>query len=527
MTLSKIKSTLSTNGGLRGATTITRYAFVLSLFTLLAYHLPLARYVVSHVEEGFNGWVIAISFAVLMLTVNFMIYTLLLRLLGVVGRILLALLFIGNSIALYFIATYEVLITDMMMGNVFNTRFSEASGFFSVALIGYLIITGIPPVVYIFARRYERGSWRRFATSVGGSIGVVALLAVVNLSNVLWIDRNATQIGSLIMPWSYVVNSVRYCNQQQQLNREAKPLPDAHIATDSRDVCVLVIGESARRANFSLYGYERNTNPHLSEKDITCYQATASATYTTAGVKAILDHKPTDELYEILPNYLSRSGVEVVWRTANWGEPPLNVDYYMDKTALSELYPEADARYDALLLEGLGEHIASATADKLLVVLHLSTSHGPTYSEKYPAEFEHFTPVCRTVEMSDADLSELINAYDNTILYTDYLLHRVIEELSRLENRRVAMLFISDHGESLGEGGLYMHGMPMAVAPTEQTEIPFIVWEAADNLTTTDLSEAGHYNIFHSVLHFLGIESEVFRPEMSVFRDTDSEQKLD
>jgi lipid A ethanolaminephosphotransferase len=199
----------------------------------------------------------------------------------------------------------------------------------------------------------------------------------------------------------------------------------------------------------------------------------------------------------------------------------------MDKTALSELYPEADARYDALLLEGLGEHIASATAEKLLVVLHLSTSHGPTYSEKYPAEFEHFTPVCRTVEMSDADLSELINAYDNTILYTDYLLHRVIEELSRLENRRVAMLFISDHGESLGEGGLYMHGMPMAVAPTEQTEIPFIVWEAADNLTTTDLSEAGQYNIFHSVLHFLGIESEVFRPEMSVFRDTDSEQKLD
>lgn len=511
MILDKLKSQIGST------TTITRYILTLSIFTLLAYHLPLARYVVSHVEAGFNGWVIAISFAVLMLTVNFLIYTLIVRLLGVVGRILLSLLFLGNAIALYFIVSYEVLITDMMMGNVFNTRFSEASGFFSPSLILYILLIGLPPVMYIHLRRYNRGSWRRFVLSISSSLGIVLLLTAVNYNNVLWIDRNATQIGSMIMPWSYVVNSFRYHAQQRRLNQEAKPLPDARIATDSRDLCVLVIGESARSLNFSLYGYERNTNPLLVQDDITVYPATASATYTTAGVKAILDHKPTGELYEILPNYLSRSGVDVIWRTANWGEPKIKVDDYLDVKTLHELYPEADSRYDGILLEGLKEQIAASTADKLFIVLHLSTSHGPTYSEKYPAAFEHFTPVCTTVEMSEADLGELVNAYDNTILYTDYLLHTLISELATIADRRTAMLFISDHGESLGEGGLFMHGMPMAIAPEEQMEIPFIVWESAADVDARTMSEVGHYNIFHSVLHFLGIESEIYDADKSVF----------
>ena len=509
---------------LRNKTTITRYALALSIFTLIAYHLPLAKYVVGHVEAGLNGWIIAISFAALMLTVNFMIYTLLLRLLGIGGRILLSLLFIGNAIALYFVASYEVLITDMMMGNVFNTRFSEASGFFSFALILYIISTGIPPIVYIFARRYERGTWRRFAISIASSLGIILLLVGANYKNVLWIDRNATQIGSMIMPWSYVVNSFRYYGHQRRLNQEAKPLPDAHITTNSRDLCVLVIGESARSHNFSLYGYERNTNPLLSSDPITVYPATASATYTTAGVKAILDHKPTGELYEILPNYLSRSGVEVIWRTANWGEPPLKVNTYLDRKALMELYPNSDDRYDGLLLEGLEEQIAASSADKLFVVLHLSTSHGPTYSQKYPAEFESFKPVCTTVEMSEADLQELVNAYDNTILYTDYLLHTLIDKLAAIDDRRTAILFISDHGESLGEGGLFMHGMPMAVAPDEQKTIPFIVWESAEDIATRKMDTTSHYNIFHSVLDFMGINSEIYNAEMSVFCKDENNQ---
>jgi lipid A ethanolaminephosphotransferase len=185
--------------------------------------------------------------------------------------------------------------------------------------------------------------------------------------------------------------------------------------------------------------------------------------------------------------------------------------------ALRDRYADADARYDGLLLAGLKEEIEAATGDKLLVILHTSTSHGPTYFKKYPAEFERFTPVCTSVEMSKADHQELVNAYDNTILYTDFLLHSLIEILRDVE-RSSAMIYISDHGESLGEGNIYMHGMVSAsMAPREQLDIPFIVWQSDNNHKLKAVEEVGHYHIFHSVMDFLDLRSEIYDEEKSIF----------
>lgn len=153
----------------------------------------------------------------------------------------------------------------------------------------------------------------------------------------------------------------------------------------------------------------------------------------------------------------------------------------------------------------------------MFVVLHTSTSHGPTYNKKYPAEFEVFTPVCTTVEMAKADRQELMNAYDNTIVYTDYLVHSVIEILREIPERLRSVMFVSDHGESLGEGNLYMHGVPMAVAPKEQVEIPFIVWTSDRNMKVDASREVGQYHVFHSVLSFLGIESPIYNGENVIF----------
>ena len=320
------------------------------------------------------------------------------------------------------------------------------------------------------------------------------------------------------MPWSYTVNTLRYISAEKKRNAKEILLPDAKIASESKDVVVLIIGESARRENFSLYGYNKLTNPLLEQENVVALIAKSAATYTTAGVKAILDHKPTDKLFEILPNYLYRAGVDVIWRTNNWGEPPVHIEKYQRVADLKALYPEADERFDAILLEGLKEAIESSSADKVFIVLHTSTSHGPIYYSKYPSEFERFTPVCTTVEMAKADPTELMNAYDNTIVYTDYLIDSVIEILRTIPTRRAAMLFVSDHGESLGENNLYMHGVPMALAPKEQVEIPFIVWSSEGTESIKQLEEVGQYHTFHSVLDFLGIESEIYNPEMTVFR---------
>jgi lipid A ethanolaminephosphotransferase len=209
--------------------------------------------------------------------------------------------------------------------------------------------------------------------------------------------------------------------------------------------------------------------------------------------------------------------VEVIWRSTNFGEPPLHIANKSNLGALRDRYADADARYDGLLLAGLKEEIEAATDDKLLVILHTSTSHGPTYFKKYPAEFERFTPVCTSVEMSKADHQELVNAYDNTILYTDFLLHSLIEILRDVE-RSSAMIYISDHGESLGEGNIYMHGMVSAsMAPREQLDIPFIVWKSDNNHKLKAVEEVGHYHIFHSVMDFLDLRSEIYDEEKSIF----------
>jgi lipid A ethanolaminephosphotransferase len=297
-------------------------------------------------------------------------------------------------------------------------------------------------------------------------------------------------------------------------------LPNAIVKDSQKTVMVLVIGESARSQNFSLYGYGKNTNPLLSKMpDVFHFNATSCATYTAAGVKCILEHTHTDDLYEILPNYLYRNGVEVIWRTTNWGEPPIHIKNYQNLESLKKICKGEGCNYDEILLTNLKEQIAASTKNKVLIVLHTSTSHGPTYNTKYPPQFEAFKPVCKSVELGKCSHEELTNAYDNTIVYTDYFLNNVINDLKQLKEYKSAMIFVSDHGESLGEKNLYMHGLPLSLAPKEQYEIPFIVW-MSDN-SSKQLKPNGSLtqnHVFHSVLNYLGIQSPVYNEEMNIFK---------
>jgi lipid A ethanolaminephosphotransferase len=221
-------------------------------------------------------------------------------------------------------------------------------------------------------------------------------------------------------------------------------------------------------------------------------------------------------LYEILPNYLYRTGVDVTWRSTNWGEPPLHIEKIYNAEALQKNCAPY-CHYDHILLPQLKETIENSTSNKVLIVLHTSTSHGPEYNKKYPKEFEKFTPVCTSVELAHCTQQELINAYDNTIVYTDYLLHNVIEQLKSVSTFETALLYVSDHGESLGEGGLYMHGVPMAMAPREQYEIPFIVWTSSANRKIKNVQEIDQHYVFHSVLKFLDVQSPAYKEDKSIF----------
>ena len=151
--------------------------------------------------------------------------------------------------------------------------------------------------------------------------------------------------------------------------------------------------------------------------------------------------------------------------------------------------------------------------------MHTSTSHGPTYYKKYPEKFSIFKPVCKSVELGKCSQEELINAYDNTILYTDYILSSLIQNLNQLKDFNSTMLYVSDHGESLGEKNLYMHGIPASIAPKEQLEIPFIVWQSDNSKKLKKKEFLSQHNVFHSVLDFLAVDSPIYDPEMSIFKN--------
>lgn len=500
---------------------ITHFVVIMSSLLFILFHYPFFKFVFNNVDyKSFTGVSIIVSLVIAMLVANAFALFLIFFFSRLVGKILLVLFFIINAVAVYFINTYSVIIDESMIGNVLNTNYSESSSFFSIKLVLYVVFLGILPSIFIIKAKIITVTVKKFLVSISLTLLFLLTLAFANASNWLWIDKNSKTLGGLAMPWSYAVNIPLFYIHQFKKNEKEILLPDATIKDNQKSVVILVIGESARSENFSLYGYPKNTNPLLSKiPNVSHFNATSDATYTTAGVKSIVEHENTDELYEILPNYLYRNNVDVIWRTTNWGEPPVHIKNYQNREALMPNCKGDGCDYDGILLSGLKEQILASKKNKILIVLHTSTSHGPTYSKKYPAQFEIFKPVCNSVELGNCSHTELVNAYDNTIVYTDYLLANVIEDLKQLQEYKSAMIFVSDHGESLGENNLYMHGLPRSIAPKQQYEIPFIVWTSDNSARQMKPNKILTQNyVFHSVLNFLNIQSPVYKEQMNIFK---------
>ena len=512
---------------------ISLFAFscIVSIGTLLLYNIPFFNYVSQNTNESTGGIIfLQASLVIIMLVLNFMLTYLSMWLLRIVARILLAIFAIINATAVYFIITYSAIINATTIENVFNTRYSEASGFFSWSLWLFIAVFGVLPALYCLMQPVVIGKAKKLGIYCGSSLAIILLVASLNISQTLWISQHDTELGGLLQPWSYVVNTCRVISSYQDEQAEEIKLPDGTITDHEKTVVVLVIGESARKANFQLYGYQRDTNPLLSKQEgLKVYQATACATYTTAGTKAILEPKDSGDLYELLPNYAFRTGVDVSWRTSNWGEPPIHIDEYLTDTDLSDLYQGKSNDFDDILYYGLRERIESSKKDKVLIILHTSTSHGPKYADKYPKQFEVYKPVAKNIEEGEKNIGMLINAYDNTIRYTDFLLNSLINTLREMKDWHSAMIFISDHGESLGENKMFMHGLPMKLAPKVQYEIPFLVWTSDGFRTYKQTSSSQdapegelpavleqHY-VFHSVLNLLSIQSPAYNKDYDIF----------
>lgn len=506
------------------------FIVTVALVNAALYHGPLYTFAVASLDWSSPSGALTLA-TVIFLTV--FVTTLFFALVAVVApRLLKPLCMVAapvNAVALYFIQTYGVLLDRTMMGNVLNTDWAEAGGLFHPKLLAYLLVLGAVPCAFLFRVRIRKVPVLRRVAFLGAVLLVGVAWMYAGARTWLWIDDNAKRLGGMTLPWSYVVNASRVQAGRMSASREQAPLPAASFLTRRKTLVVLVIGEAARPQDFSLYGYARPTNPRLAEAGVVALpRARACSTYTTASVLCILSHLdpgPLTRAYETLPSYLQRHGIDVIWRTTNWGEPPLQVQTLQRADELRQDCQGEACGYDEVLLHGLDQRIRASTRDQVFVVLHQSGSHGPAYYEKYPKRFEAFTPACKSVDPDQCTAAELVNAYDNTIVYTDHFLNQAIELLKAFPERPTLLMYVSDHGESLGEHGLYLHGTPYAIAPDVQKDIPFLVWMSGafrDRKTITPSAftgEASHSQaeIFHSVMGAFDMRSAIYDPSLDLF----------
>ena len=234
---------------------IIHFVLLISLLNFLLFHFPFYKFVFNNVDyKSFNGITIIISLIILMLVVNAFVFFLIFFLSRFVVNFLLVLFFIINAIAVYFINTYSVIIDETMVGNVLNTDYAESTSFFSIKLILYIILLGVIPSIFIVKAKIINVTLKRFLIITSLTLLFMLALIFANSSNWLWIDKNSKTLGGLAMPWSYTVNISLFYSHKHQENKKEILLHNATIKDNQKSVVVLVIGESARQENLSLYG---------------------------------------------------------------------------------------------------------------------------------------------------------------------------------------------------------------------------------------------------------------------------------
>lgn len=509
-----------------------------AIFTMLAFQRPLLGYALPFLNlHEFQGLVQFASLQVLQFLLMLIALGMLAFLPTVALKAFCIVTLFVNAAAAYFMTTYNAEIDRTMIANILHTDQREMVQIWHPRLLAEIFFLAVLPSLVILRVKITKPRW---FTQLGMVILAFVVLigwAYATAFTWLWFDKHASRLGGRVLPWAYIVNTVRYFDQAALAGRDQVLLPDATfvapVPEGQKDIVVLVIGEASRAQNYAYYGYPRDTNPFTKGTGLVALPAGQScATYTIGSVACILTHEGSAASarteFEPLNSYLTRFGVQTIFRTNNFGEPPIKVNSYQRAAEVVANCKADDCpppEYDEALVWGLTQELIASKANRIFVTLHEAGSHGPSYWRKYPPQFEAFKPVCDTVEVASCSAEALVNAYDNTIRYTDYVNAKLIEALKAVPNARIAMIFVSDHGQSLGENGLYLHGAPIAVAPQTQRLVPFLVWmsdsfQAAHGVTPQSIQRdetRPHDFPFHSIMGAFGMWSAVYKPKYDIF----------
>lgn len=401
------------------------------------------------------------------------------------------------AVAGHFADTFGVVIETEMIRNVMMTNASEAGDIVTGGLLMRVLLLGLLPAAALFRLPLkEVPLWRRQAGLAAVICGATALTFVSMLP---FTDAYASYLREhkplryYSNPTYPIYSAVKFVLDQRKAlasNQPFKTRVDSASTPEfdeDRELVILVLGETVRADHFGVNGYHRMTTPYLSSRPdaVSFRNMTSCGTSTAVSLPCMfsLDQRANFELEaaartENVLDVLSKAGVSVLWRDNNSGSKGVadRVAYQrFNSPAVNPICDAVECR-DEGMLSGLGAYVEAQSGD-VLIVLHQMGSHGPAYFKRYPESYRRFTPDCRSIELSDCSLEEIVNAYDNTILYTDHFLDQVIQFLEARQDRyETAMFYVGDHGESLGEYNIYLHGLPYSLAPAAQTHVPFVVW---------------------------------------------------
>lgn len=446
---------------------------------------------------------------------------------------------ITAGVTSYYVDVLGVVVDREMIQNAMTTTFAESKHLITLQFITHVFLYGVIPSLLVLWVRVRRASTGRALIGYGvvGALSVALLVGLLftNLKAYSTVLRGNKELMGSVQPLAPMGGALRYAKMMFKstqivvapTGRDAKPGPFL-AKVDKPVLMVVVAGETGRAQNWSLSGYERETNAELKTRDIIYYSNASSCGTATATSLPCMFSPLTRAEYsyegglgnENLLDVLLRAGFDVEWWDNNTGDKNIGDrlpvrPYTMKSTDGAEFcFPEC---IDAVFLKKLQDKADTITKDTV-IVLHQIGSHGPSYWLRYPPEKELFKPACQTPELTECSTDEIVNAYDNTIAYTDWFLAQLIDQLDASDRVNTAMYYVSDHGESLGEAGLYLHGTPYFMAPENQTRVPMVIWMSQrfrdslgidqDCLKAKSADPVSHDNMFSTVLGMVDVTTE-------------------
>ncbi|MEO6517474.1 MAG: phosphoethanolamine--lipid A transferase [Pseudoxanthomonas sp.] len=459
---------------------------------------------------------------------------------------LLSVLLLVTAAAAHYMNAYGVYLDADMLRNVLHTDSKESGELLTWGLLLPVLLTLIP-VAMLWRTRLLRRTWKRAvlirAAFLLGMLLMGAAGFMMSSQGVSSLVRSHREVRYLVAPANYLVSLFNALHASPRGPKRALLAVGLDAVETVRPpgskprLLVLVVGETVRAHNWGLNGYARQTTPELAQIDglLNFSDMSACGTSTEVSLPCMFSARGRanyDEAYirshQSLLHVIDHAGIGVLWRDNQSGCKGVcdGLPTQRLEDAKDPALCNGKRCLDGILLAGLAAQLSPPQGDRV-VVLHQLGNHGPNYFERYPQEFKRFTPTCDSPELDQCKREEIVNAYDNAVSYTDHFLAQTVEFLKSQHDYDTAMIYVSDHGESLGEKGLFLHGVPYAIAPKEQTRVPMVMWFSPgfqtaalldmDCLQREASQPASHDNLFASVLGLMQVNTVEYRQSQDLF----------